>query len=153
MYNTDFCYRRDTFCNCNINYNTNSNYYDKYNLYPADEPCGHGEMGGPYYSQELVTAAKGFSGADIEAIIALLESQIKHSQNMMIQQLSVPLEDDADGIVTRVTYCYLLEQTLQIMTAHAEFVDFLKKRDTSKDSFYMDVIQAIADKYLMDLDK
>ena len=30
MYNTDFCYRRDTFCNCNINYNTNSNYYDKY---------------------------------------------------------------------------------------------------------------------------
>jgi hypothetical protein len=30
MCNTDFCYRRDTFCSRNINYNTNSNYYDNY---------------------------------------------------------------------------------------------------------------------------
>lgn len=93
------------------------------------------------------------STKDINRIIALLESQIKHSQNLMIQQLSVPLEDDADGIVTRVTYCYLLQSTLNIMTANAELVDFLKKRDTSKDSFYMDVIQAISYLYVQELDK
>lgn len=30
MSNTDFCYNRNSFCSPIINYNTNSNYYDKY---------------------------------------------------------------------------------------------------------------------------
>ena len=85
----------------------------------------------------------------IKRIIASLESQIEHSRKIMIKTLSDTLEDE-EGCSTLTKLSYL-QSTLDMIVAHAELVEFLRKRDTRKDGSYMTAIQAISFLYVQDI--